>query len=270
MPVASPDSKATLQTPRGGPQSVGRIFTILESLAHERSGVTLSELAANTGAPKISLVGLLTGLTEEGCLVRDPAGRYTLGPRFLSLAMRASAGRELITLARPILESLVAATGETAVLGSLAPDADVALYLDKVESTNPIRYAVTVGERRELYCTAMGKLLLAYFAPERLKQYLKTTAREKFTPTTVTRISDLRAELAAIAKTGIAATWDERVPGASGLAAPIFSPDGTVAAALLMAGPSARMRANAKMNQTLLQQAAAECSRLAGGTSTFH
>jgi DNA-binding IclR family transcriptional regulator len=254
---------------RGGPQSVGRIFTILETLAQERSGITLSELAVNTGAPKTSLVGLLTGLTDEGCLVRDQAGRYFLGPRFLSLAMRASAGRELITLARPILAGLVEATGETAVLGSLAPDADVALYLDKVESTNPIRYAVTVGERRELYCTAMGKLLLAHFEPDRLTRYLKNNGREKFTATTITKVSDLRAALTAIAKSGIAGTYDERVTGASGLAAPIFSPDGTVAAALLMAGPSARMRANAKTNKKLLQQAAADCTRLSGGVSNY-
>ena len=252
---------------RSGPQSVGRIFTILDTIAGARTGATLSDLARITDSPKTSLVGLLAGLCAEGCLVRDAAGRYSLGPRIHALAMQAMAGRELAELVRPLLAGLVESTGETAVLGALASDADLAIYLDRVESSSSIRYAVTVGERRDLYCTAMGKALLAYFEPARLKQYLKTTPRRKFTPTTITTAADLLAELARIRKEGIARTNGERVSGASALAAPIVGGDGKVVAALLIAGPSERMRANARRNERLLRQAAAECTRLAGGSA---
>jgi len=169
---------------RSGPQSVGRIFSILDAIAGSRTGATLSELAVIAGAPKTSLVGLLAGLTAEGCLFREASGRYSLGPRVHSLAMTAMVGRELVMLARPILHRLVEATGETAVIGTLAPDADLAVYLDKVESSNPIRYAVTVGERRELHCTAIGKALLAQFEPGRLKKYLRSGVRKRFTAQT--------------------------------------------------------------------------------------
>ena len=253
---------------RGGPQSVGRIISILDSLANVASaggGATLSELAVDTGAPKTSLVGLLAGLTAEGCLVRDHSGRYALGPRFISMAMRATAGRELMTTVHPALVGLAESTGETAVLSALAPDADLATYLDKVESTNPIRYAVTVGERRDLYCTAAGKVLLAGFDSARLKAYLKATSRRRYTDTTITSIKDLTAELSRIRESGIARTFDERIKGASGLAAPIYSSEGSIVAALLIAGPTDRMAANGKQNERLLQQAATECTRLAGG-----
>ena len=250
---------------RGGPQSVGRVFAILESLAGDSDGATLAELAAGTGAPKTSLVGLLAGLTSEGCLLRDGAGRYRLGPRFISLAMRAVAGRDLVALCRPELEALVAATGETAVLGVLADDADVATYLDKVESSNPIRYAVTVGERRELYCTAMGKALLAQLPPDRLRQYLKDTSRERFTPTTLTGQRELMAEMAQVRAEGIARTRGERFADASGMAAPVFAADGSAVAAVLIAGPSERMQVNADENERQLRRAADECTRLAGG-----
>ena len=250
---------------RAGPQSVGRIFTILDSVAGARVGATLSELARLTDAPKTSLVGLLAGLTIEGCLTRDEAGRYLLGPRVHSLAMRALAGRELAALLRPVLAGLVEATGETAVLGVLAPDADLALYLDKVDSSSSIRYAVAVGERRDLYCTAMGKALLAYFEPRRLGAYLKSTPREKFTPATMTGAADLLAELSRVRREGIARSNGERVSAASALAAPIFAGDGSVVAAVLIAGPSERMRANAHSNERQLMRAAAECTRLAGG-----
>jgi IclR family pca regulon transcriptional regulator len=252
---------------RAGPQSVGRIFGILDSIVATRLGATLSELARVTGSPKTSLVGLLAGLTAEGCLVRDDAGKYFLGPRVHSLAMRAMAGRELVALARPILARLVEATGETAVIGALAPDADLAVYLDKVESSNPIRYAVTVGDRRELYCTAMGKALLAYFDTRRLKNYLKNTPRRQFTENTITGAPQLLAELARVRRDGIARTRGERVSGANALAVPIFGADDAVVAALLIAGPPERMRANAKNNERQLKQAAAECTRIIGGAA---
>ena len=251
---------------RAGPQSVGRIFRILDTIAGTRVGATLSELARITVSPKTSLVGLLAGLTAEGCLLRDGAGRYFLGPRIHSLAMRAMAGRELVARARPVLAALVEATGETAVLGGLTENADLAIYLDKVDSPNSIRYAVAVGERRDLYCTAMGKALLAHFEPARVKQYLRSTTREKFTSTTITGASALLAELARVRRDGIAQTSGERVNGASGLAAPVFAADGKVVAAVLIAGPSGRMRANAKNNERALRRAAAECTQLAGGT----
>ena len=261
----SPAVSLSAAAPRSGPQSVGRIFTILDAIADGRAGATLSELARLAGAPKTSLVGLLAGLVAEGCVVRDESGRYGLGPRMHSLAMRAMAGRDLAALVRPVLAGLVAATGETAVLGALAPDAELALYLDKVESASSIRYAVTVGERRELYCTAMGKALLAQFEPARLKRYLQATPRRKYTTATITRAAELNAEMARVRREGIARSHGERVSGASALAAPIFGADGAVLAALLVAGPLERMRANARRNEGLVIAAAAECTRLAGG-----
>lgn len=249
---------------RAAPFSVGRILSILEALAGAAEGLTLSELARQADAPKTSLVGLLAGLTAEGCLVRDPLGRYTLGPRFHALAMRSVAGRDFLTLARPTLAALVEVTGETGLIGALAPEGDLGLYLDKVESANPVRYTVTVGERRELHCTALGKVLLAHLPPARLKTYLAASRRERFTDTTITRAADLVRELARIRTEGIARTDGERVASASGAGCPILGRDGSVVAALVIAGPSERMRANTARNEAALRRAAAECSRLAG------
>ncbi|MEH6546525.1 MAG: IclR family transcriptional regulator [Sneathiella sp.] len=266
MRIKNLNTNAASSPSRASPQSVGRIFLIMESLTELPAGATLSELATKTDAPKTSLVGLLTGLTNEGYLLRDQSGRYFLGPQFLSLAMKAVAGRELVTLVRPTLEKLSLDTGETAVLGALASDAELVTYLDRAESINPIRYAVSVGERRDLYCTAMGKLLLAFFDEPRLDKYLKKR-RRAFTPSTVTKAEDLKNELSYIRSQGLSYTQDERIDGASGIAAPIYSSEGEVIASLLIAGPSGRMAKNAYLIEPLLEQAAKNCSLLIGGKS---
>jgi len=270
MPRPRVDATPAASPARAGPQSVGRIAAILDAVAGQRRGATLSELAVIAGAPKTSLIGLLAGLTAEGCVVRDADGRYGPGPRLHALALKALAGRELVALARPVLQALVEATGETGVLAALAPDADRVVYLDRVESARPIRYAVTAGERRELHCTASGKVLLAHFDTDRLARYLKSERRERFTPTTVVEADALRDQLAEVRRAGLARTDGERVAGASAVAAPVFGRDGTVVATVLVAGPSDRMRAHARRNERLVRAAADECTRLAGGVPARH
>lgn len=263
--AASPANAPAERSPAAGPQSVGRVIAIFECLAAQHDGATLSELAGFAAAPKTSLVGLCNALMAEGCLRRDTAGRFHLGSRIFALAMRALAGRELIELARPFLADLATATGETAVLGALAEDADRVVYLDKVDSANPIRYAVTVGERRELHCTALGKVILSQFAPERLERFLQTHPLTQFTPTTITDGTKLRAELRRIRTEGLSRNRGERVREADGLAAPVWDSSGEVVAGVLIAGPARRMEANRAHNERLVREAALALTRVLGG-----
>ncbi len=250
-----------------GPQSVGRVFAILEYLVATPDGATLSELATFAEAPKTSLVGLLDAMVAEGCVRRDASRRYLLGARVFTLAMRAVAGRQLTELAHPFLEELVAATGETVVLGVLASDGKHCVYVDKVESPNPIRYAVDLGMQRELHCTSLGKVLLAGFEPKALDRFLAESELARFTPRTVTSPNALRAEMARVRKDGIARNVGERVRDASGLAAPIFSHEGRVIAGLLIAGPSQRMEAHREASERALRKAAAAITDVMGGSS---
>ena len=236
----NPQSKTVKQsTSDKGPRSVERILTILETLASNRTGATLSELAKTAGIPKSSIVGLLTGLTEGNCLKRDSSGRYFLGPRFIALAMSTATNQEFVSLLHPSLLELVNKTGETAIIASLLLDEYFITFLDKVESPS---------------------------SEDRLETYLSTCRRKKFTDKTLTGKSELRAAIEEIKKDGFARTFDERVVGASALAAPIYSGNGQVLAAIMLAGPTERMRNNNKLNERLVLQTAEEASRLLGGS----
>ena len=246
------------------PQSVDRIFSILQFLAGHSAGDSLSAIARAAQAPKSSVVSLLAGMVSAGYLTRDDAGRYQVGPVMVSLAMRIVSGTSLPALVRPVLERLALATGETALAGALAPDGDLATYIEKVESTNPVRYTVPLGEQRELYSSAIGKLLLAYMDAEQQTKYLKRRALIAFTPATITSVRALRVELASIRNAGISETRDERVIGASALAAPVFDADGMLVAGLVIAGPSDRMAANRVHNISIVKKEARQLSQFIG------
>jgi DNA-binding IclR family transcriptional regulator len=247
------------------PQSVDRIFAVLDLLAAQPQGESLAGIARAVAAPKTSMVGLLAGMVNAGYLSREASGAYTLGSRMFGLAVRVAARADLHVFARPILSELVQATGETALLGAMAPDAELAMYLDKVESPNPVRYTVATGERRELYASAMGKLLLAYLPEARREKYLKTEKLRSFTANTITSVRDLREEMVRIREQGVARTHAERVAGASALAAPVFGADGAFLVGLGIAGPSDRMRAHRSAIERTLKDAAKRLTALAAG-----
>ena len=247
------------------PQSVDRIFAILGHLAGKREGDSLAGIARATTAPKTSLVGLLAGMLNGEYLSRDDRGGYLLGPRMLSLALHVAAKSDLASLARPVLTDLVAQTGETVLLGILAPEADVAMYIDKVESANPVRYTVSLGERRELYCTSIGKILLAHMEPARRDAYVRRIPLRRFTANTITSRQLLKSELAAIRKSGLSTTVSERVAGASALAVPVFGPDGALIAGITLAGPSDRIRGNRRPLEERLREAGRRVTQLVAG-----
>lgn len=243
------------------PQSVERILAILELLAASRAGAGLADLARALDAPKSSLVGLLAGMVASGHVTKDTAGCYRLGPRMFSLAMRVVGSLDLAALARPVLERLVQETAETALLGALAPSGEVAVYIDKVESRSSVRYTVSLGEQRELYSSSIGKLLLAHMPQPRQDAYLRTHPLKAFTDRTITSVPALRKELENIRAQGFAQTRGERVVGADAMAAPVFGPAGEVLAALVVAGPSERMRGNWEACRRSLLAAAAQLSQ---------
>ena len=247
-----------------GPRALGRALEVLEALARRRDGATLSGLSRRLGSPKSSLLYLVRPMTRLGYLVRGPDGRYRLGPAAFTLAMAALSNRELPEMARPFLEDLAATSGETALLATMAGDAPAAVYIDKVESQNTVRYMARIGERRPLYCSAIGKLLLAYLPPAKRQEYLKTTRLKALTPKTPVTRAALRRELDEIRGAGLSVSVDEIAEGAAGIAAPIFDRHGQVVAGLVLGAPSQRVLAEQPRLAALVIESARELSRVMG------
>jgi len=262
-------SRPTAVPPRvhnrdAGPRALGRALEVLEALARRRDGATLSGLSQRLGSPKSSLLYLLRPMTRLGYLVRGLDGRYRLGPAAFTLAMAALASRELPELARPFLVDLADTSGETALIATMAGDAPAAVYIDKVESRNTVRYTARIGERRPLYCSAIGKLLLAYLPSERRQDYLKTTRLKAFTSRTPVTRAALRRALDEIRSTGLSVSVDEITEGAAGIAAPVFDRHGEVLAGLVLGAPSQRVLAEQPRLATLVVESAGRLSRVMG------
>ena len=243
-----------------GPRSVQRVMKVLAMLAESVEGKTLATLSDQLDLPKTSLFSLLKAL-EAGGYIRNAAGRYLLGAEALKLGSSLRQASAFPRCARPTLEWLASETEETILLGVLAESGHEVTYVDVIESEKLLRFAVRVGNRRPLYCTAAGNVLLAFMDEAGQAAYMETTQFVRFTPRTCDR-EELLQRIAQIRQSGVVFDIDGLIDGASGVAGAVFDESGAVRCSITIAGPTIRLRDHLDHFTGLVRTAAEELSRI--------
>jgi DNA-binding IclR family transcriptional regulator len=218
---------------------VTKVLHILETLHEAPSGLQLKDVAQQTAINKSTAYRFLAHLEREGYVFRDATGAYAIGVRLARLASGSSYQTTLRKLSRPILQQLWRTTGETVNLAVM--DGREVLYLDVMESSHTFRLVSQVGMRRPVYCTALGKVMLAYIPEEEHPYFFSGMTFERFTPQTLKSTAQLRKELAAIRQRGYSIDNEEAYLGSRCIGAPIFDSVGKIAAALSVSGPTTRV-----------------------------
>ena len=144
-----------------GPRALTRILRLFDTLAKRSDGLSLAELNTVLESPKSSLLNLLRPLVADGYLMHSH-GLYRLGPTAFRLAANIMSAWNFGKLVRPFLEELAARSGESVYIGVLDREQQVITYIDTIDSAKSIRYSIPIGANRPLYCTAAGRVLLAF------------------------------------------------------------------------------------------------------------
>lgn len=192
-------------------KSADRALTILETLARSEHKRSLAELAAELSLPRSSLHGLLRTLERRGWVEADDSDqRYGLGVRALLIGDAYVSTDASVLRAQPAMDILSERSGETVHLGRL--DGRNIVYLAKRESIHPLRLYSAVGRRLPAHATALGKALLAA-RPHADVTALVGDSLIELTPTTITRLEDLNADLGATRARGYAIDNEENSAG---------------------------------------------------------
>ncbi|WP_456280821.1 IclR family transcriptional regulator [Cupriavidus sp. JZ107] len=198
-----------------------RVVEIMEIYAREGRSLTLTELAKLLGAPMSSCLGLIRTLAALGYLYETGRrqGYYPTG-RLLAIAQRIAANDPLLERVQPVLESLRDETGETVIFGKLQDDGRV-VYLDVVESSNPVRYIATAGELRQAHTNSIGRAILSALPAADRDALL---ARASFAPLTARTLASreaLEAELDTSRERGWAQNFGESLADLGAVAVPL-------------------------------------------------
>lgn len=222
-------------------QCIDRLFDIIETLSSSSHGMTLTDLSTVVGLHVSTTHRLLASLVARGYVQKDiETGKYRLTMRFFEIGSRVVGGMNLVSVSRPFLEHLADFTGETIHL--VARHGDEVVYLYKEDTSNSIvRMASFVGLRNPMYCTAVGKCILANLPEKEVAAIWSRTVVTAFTPHTLVTYEALLSELSVIRTRGWAVDNEEHELGVVCIAAPIFDYSGAPVAALSTSFPASRI-----------------------------
>lgn len=237
---------------------------VIELLAGAHHGLSLAAMTESLQIPKTSLLNHLRVLVNGGYASLID-GRYTLGPAALRLGVVIASDVDILAAARPVEVELAAASGETAMIAMLDQSRTDAVCIDVVDGPHDIRYSPRVGSRWPLFCTGMGRALLAFQGVEAVRAYLGQTDLSRRTAATVIDTTVLQRSLDEIRSTGFAITAGEHTPGAGAVAAPIFERDQRVRHVIAVGVPVERLSDRRELLCRLVVEAAHKVSWTLGG-----
>jgi DNA-binding IclR family transcriptional regulator len=239
---------------------IDKTVRIIEALRDAPGGLSLQELARQTGFVKSSIHRTLGSLKRHGYVEQTAAGGpYRLGVKCLLLARGLKEGIELLAYPRPSLQELVNAWNESAYLAILRGGRGIFVEVTEARRRE-LRLIGPLGASVFYHATAAGKAFAAFLPPEAQAALLKTIELRPLTERTVTRRADVAREWALVAKRGVALNREESIVGAVFLAAPIFDAERCVCAAISVGIPTARY--SSKIGRQIAEHLKTVCQQL--------
>ncbi len=253
---------------RGGVQSIGRAFAILEEVARNRDGIALADLSKRVGLHNSTTFHLVKTMVSLGYIRQiKESKRYRIGRPLFALAASALDEMEMVSMATPVLDDLSRETGESSHFASRMSDAVVVM----ARTPGPGAFQLTdrVGVVRPAYCTALGKVILAALRPDQLDRYLDRIELKALTSKTITSPQRLRRELQDVRRAGIAFDDGEFNNEVRCAAMPVYDFSGQVVGAIGISGPVWRLSIQALQNKARdLSEAAKQLSEAFGASRT--
>src|SRR5262245_55270553 len=241
---------------RGGVQSLGRAFAILEEIARHREGIGLADLSKRVSLHNSTTFHLAKTMVSLGYIrqARD-SKRYRVGRPLFALAASALDEIEMVNLATPILEDLSRETGESGHFAVRMGDAVVVIA--RTSGSGAFQLTDRVGVVRPAHCTALGKIMLASLRPDQLKRFLERVELKPATKKSITDPAVLLREIAEIRRSAIAFDDGEFNAEVRCVAVPVYHFTGEVIGALGISGPIWRMTDQVVQSRAKLVQSAA-------------
>ncbi len=221
-------------------KSLHKVLDIIEAVAKSGS-LGIRELSSLTGFPPPTVHRITSTLLERRYFRQDPATKkLSLSVQFLELGTRVQQQLNLMAIARPYLEKLMAETRESVNL--TVQDGDYVAYMDQVRSDHSMLQLFTKpGARVPLYCTGVGKMFLSQWSPSEVEKYMDRTSLIPHTPHTLVDRQKLLQELERIRKQGYSVDNEEMEKGVRCVAALVLDHQGKPAGAVSISGAAMRI-----------------------------
>lgn len=220
-----------------------KVLLILETIAQSEFPLTLEAISTGTSLAKPTAFRLLNTLVTQGFIERDPNGRrFQPSAKLRILGINILSVDSIRSQRVAVMKRLVEEIGETCNFNIL--DGNKVMYLDRVETSAPIRLHIDLGMRVPLHCTASGKLFLSCMTDLQVKRSLGSEPFERYTDKTAINYEHLFPELEKIRVDGYAIDDSAYLDGFIGIAVPVVNLKNKTFATITAHGPAPRMQTN--------------------------
>jgi DNA-binding IclR family transcriptional regulator len=221
-------------------KTLNKAIDVLECFLDMEEYVELAEIARRSKLDKSTADRIVKTLVKRGFLKQKVnRGKYSLGIKYLDYSGLIKRRSKIRDAAMPHLIELSHLSRESVILCIL--DGNFAAYNEVIAIDNSLNYIPDEGTNVPLYCTGVGKILLAYMTQAQLTNYINLTTLKPFTQNTITDKDQLRNEIAIVAQDNLAYDINEYFKGVSNVAAGIMNFNGNCVAAVGIIGPSIRL-----------------------------
>lgn len=222
-----------------GVVAVERALSVLDCFRPGAEHLSLADFAGRLPLHKTTIFRLLNSLARCGYVVREPDGRYGLGPRVLFLARVYERGFDLEAVVMPVLERLSADTGESAAYYVEGGEPGQRLCLFRHQPHEGLHSQVIAGSVMPPDKSSTGQVFAIWAQGERRDQVrlpiFSCGARDPYT-----------------------SSWS----------VPVIGQEDRFVGALTIAGPSARLKTvDAKAFEAMILERADDLSRRLGASS---
>ena len=225
-----------IKRPRYFINSLAKGLSVLQAFSEADHMLTLSEIAHALKSNTTTATRLCYTLSELGFIHKDGQRRYHLTPKILTLGHSFISGLAWQEVTKYYLEILFKEVQETVNLSIL--EGSEIIYLIRIRKRKYLPFDIQTGTKLPVYCTAMGKILMAMGPPEKIKPILITLEFKPLTARTITNLDKFNEELNKVRTKGYAINDEELSIGNRALAAPVMNKHGYAAAAINVAVPT--------------------------------
>lgn len=241
--MSSPTQQVAVESGEFADSTPGlRLFALLELIGSKDHFVSLQSLTEETGFPKPTVFRMLQTLETAGLIIRQSDKRqYGTGTRLRRFAETLLLNATQVGTRHAVLQALVDDLGETCNITALS--GNEILYLDRVETQEPLRFNLQSGSRVPIHCSASGKVLLASMPRAQRHKLLRYAPLKRLTANTITTLEELDEELKRVQSVGFAIDNEEFMSGLVCMAIAVPSAHGRSNQCVAVQAPAMRMTA---------------------------
>lgn len=239
--------------------AVERVAMILDAISQSQDPVGVTTLSKQIGIPKATVFRFCNTLCNLGYLQKNQNDEFSLGLVFITLGERVKADTNIAELAKPFMEELARATGESINLGVNQENSVFTILNVEGESSVLVSRLVPVCP---LYCSAMGKVFLCNKPEAEVEEYFRADLPRR-TVNTIITFDRFKDELRFYRENGVTQENEEYEYGLACISAPIFGYEDSLVAAISMSCPRSRLEIRGREYLTSrLKETAEKISRL--------